>query len=203
MFLSKYDFFRSCTGQKQNFKTNDTNILQNGEFIQKWRNSSITKFRQSQKLSLNLKNPELKNCPKNILGILNLISNEGVERFNSKFPKEITFCQFYGFIKSQPQVVYNKVIPQSSCSCEICEKAVCISKSLSRNKYILPNNLHSLVEQFSCNSTSRSCVYDHTRTVCEALLLNSKDLYCQQVNQQVYQWQKLTTQCKKRPSTHT
>ena len=110
MFLSKYDFFRSCAGQKQNFKTNDTNILQNGEFIQRWRNSSITKFRQSQKLSLNLKNPELKNCPKNILGILNLISNEGVQRFNSKFSKEITFCQSYGFIKSQPQVVYNLAV---------------------------------------------------------------------------------------------
>ena len=42
-----------------------------------------------------------------IFGILNLNSNEGGESSNSKFSKEITFRQLYGFINSQPQVVCN------------------------------------------------------------------------------------------------
>ena len=66
-----------------------------------------------------------------------------------KVAKEITFRQLYGFIKSQPQLVYNKDIPQSSCLCEICENALYVSKSLSRNGHILPSNPHDFVEQFS------------------------------------------------------
>ena len=80
-----------------------------------------------------------------ILAILNLNSNEGAESFNRKFSKEITFRQLYGFIKSQPQLVYNKDILQSSVLCEICENALYVSKSLSRNGHILPSNPHDLV----------------------------------------------------------
>ena len=47
-----------------------------------------------------------------ILGLLNLISNEGVESFNSRFSKEMIFRQLYEFIKIQGQLVYNKDIPQ-------------------------------------------------------------------------------------------
>ena len=121
-----------------------------------------------------------------ILGLLNLISNEGVEIFNSKFSKEIIFRQLYEFIKIQGQLVYNRNISQSSCFCKIYKNAVCISKLLSRNKHVLPNKPNNLVEQSSSNSTSRSCVYDHTRTIRESLVLNLRDFYFHQVNQEVY-----------------
>ena len=132
-----------------------------------------------------------------ILGILNLNSNEGGESFNRKFSKEITFRQLYGFIKSQPQLVYNKDIPQSSCLCEICENALYVSKSLSRNGHILPSNPHDLVEQFSCDSSSRSCMFDHTCNACKSLLLNLSDFDFQQVSQQVYQWNKVDKKVQK------
>ena len=74
---------------------------------------------------------------------------------------------------------------------------VCISKLLSRSKYVLPNNPHNLVEQSSCDSTCRSFIYDHTRTVCESLLLNLRDFYFQQVNQQLYQWQNVDNKVQK------
>ena len=48
-----------------------------------------------------------------ILGLLNLISNNGVESFNLRFSKEIIFHQLYEFIKIQRQLVYNKDIPRS------------------------------------------------------------------------------------------
>ena len=121
-----------------------------------------------------------------ILGLLNLISNEGVESFNSKFSKEIIFRQLYEFIKIQGQLVYNKDISQSSCFFKIYKNAVCYSKPLSRNKHVLQNNLNNLVEQSSSNSTSRSCIYGHTRTICESLVLNLREFYFHQVNQEVY-----------------
>ena len=121
-----------------------------------------------------------------ILGLLNLISNEGVESFNSKFSKEIIFRQLYEFIKIQGQLVYNKDISQSSCFFKIYKNVVCYSKPLSRNKHVLQNNLNNLVEQSSSNSTSRSCIHGHTRTICESLVLNLREFYFHQVNQEVY-----------------
>ena len=96
-----------------------------------------------------------------IPGILYLNSSGGDESFNLKFSKEITFHHHCGFINSQPQLVYNKVFHNL---------AVCVR--LVKTRFTFPNPFQEtdtfyqatsmiLVEQLSCNSNSRSCMYEH------------------------------------------
>ena len=103
---------------------------------------------------------------------------------------KVVFRPLCGFIRSQSQLVYNKDISQYSCLCEICENAVFTFKSLWRNEQVLPNNPNYLVQQFSCNSGSRTCMYDYICAVCESLLLNLRDFgFSKWTSNQ--QWQKV------------
>ena len=133
-----------------------------------------------------------------ITGILNQNDNGDGESFSSRFSKNITFRQLYGFVKSQPQLIYNRDISQSSCLCEICENIVYIAKTLlKQNGHALPQNPHDLVGQFACNSMSRKCMYDHDCAVCQSMLLNENDFDLQLANQQVLQWQKIDKKVQK------
>ena len=64
--------------------------------------------------------------------------------------------------------MFNKNIPQASCLCEICENLIFLAKSMSP-KLNLPiqTNIHSLVEAYSCDSSSKSCMYSTCDECCD------------------------------------
>lgn len=131
-----------------------------------------------------------------IVGILNgLKASEIGESFPTKFSKVIKFQQLYQFIKSHPEFVFNKNIPQSSCLCEICENVNYISKALSRNSQELPNNPHDLVQMFSCDSNNKLCMYDGDCDVCRDSL--NADDFKDAGSYSFYQWQKVDEKIRK------
>ena len=99
-----------------------------------------------------------------LLGIANGVESiqEGCS-FQSSFSRKLKFHELYEFIKSRREYIYNRDIPQSSCLCEICENAVFIAKGVNKkilNKSLLvPTDPHSLVEAYSCQSSSKDCMY--------------------------------------------
>ena len=103
---------------------------------------------------------------RDILEIANGSQEEGVsDTFCFEFDKGLTFRQLYGFFKYHKQYVYNKNIPQSSCLCEVCENVVLLSKGINKalisDEKALPTNPHELVEKFSCDSSSRICMFEN------------------------------------------
>ena len=114
---------------------------------------------------------------------------------------KVVFRPLCGFIRSQSQLVYNKDISQYSCLCEICENVVFTFKSLWRNEQVLPNNPNYLVQQFSCNSSSRTCMYDYICAVCESLLLNLRDFGFNKWTSKSTNGKRLTTRSKKKSLT--
>ena len=64
----------------------------------------------------------------------------------------------YEFIKGHPEFDYNRDIPQSGCLCEICENAVYIAKAMVNVYKGVPANPPHLVEFYTCDSSSKSCM---------------------------------------------
>ena len=64
--------------------------------------------------------------------------------------------------------MFNKNIPQASCLCEICENLIFLAKSMSP-KLNLPiqTNTHTLVKAYSCDSSSKSCMYSTCDECCD------------------------------------
>ena len=78
----------------------------------------------------------------------------------AKFGKELPFRLFYQFIRENKEYVYNEEMPHFSCLCEVCENGALLAKGLERECQAqkIPTNPHSIVEQYSCNSSSEDCM---------------------------------------------
>ena len=96
----------------------------------------------------------------NIANGSSLIKNESSIEFS--FGKKIKFHQLYKYSKSNREYVYNKDIPQSSCLCEICKNVCFVAKALNkkiRSCNMVSTDPHSLAEKYTCNSSSRTCMF--------------------------------------------
>ena len=91
--------------------------------------------------------------------------------------------------------MFNKDTPQTSCLCEICEKLVFLAKSMSP-KLNLPTqkNIQSLVETYSCDSSSKSCLYCDE---CRDTGLKVEDLKDDCTEIQFYQWKRVDKEFQK------
>jgi len=115
--------------------------------------------------------------------------------FFSRFSRKISFRQLYGFVKDHPELVFNRDIPHSSCLCEICENVVYLSKALAQNGKDLPTNPHDLVDQFSCDSSKRECMYTNECDVCK-VAINAEDF--QRLDDRMfYSWKTVDGKVKK------
>ena len=87
--------------------------------------------------------------------------------------------------------MFNKNIPQASCLCEICENLIFLAKSMSP-KLNLPiqTNTHTLVKAYSCDSSSKSCMYSTCDESCDTGL---KVEYFKDDNTEIqfYQWKEV------------
>ena len=87
--------------------------------------------------------------------------------------------------------MFNKNIPQASYLCEICENLIFLAKSMSP-KLNLPiqTNTHTLVKAYSCDSSSKSCMYSTCDESCDTGL---KVEYFKDDNTEIqfYQWKEV------------
>ena len=98
----------------------------------------------------------------NITNGSSLIKNES--SFEFSFGKKIKFQQLYVYIKTNREYVYvyKRDIPQLSCLCEICSNVCFIAEVLNKkieSCNMVPMVPHSLVEKYTCNSSSRTCMF--------------------------------------------
>ena len=59
------------------------------------------------------------------------------------------------------EVAYNSDIPRYSCLCEICENASLLAKGINssfKSTDILSFTAHTLVETYTCDSSSKDCM---------------------------------------------
>ena len=111
---------------------------------------------------------------RDLLEILNgcsLVIQSETDDFPKIFEKELTFRQLYKFLKQHKEFVFNKDIPQASCLCEICENLTFLAKSiLSKVNIPIETNVYSLLEAFSCDSSSKECMYSTCEECCDTRL---------------------------------
>ena len=93
--------------------------------------------------------------------------------------------------------MFNKNIPQASYLCEICENLIFLAKSMSP-KLNLPiqTNTHTLVKAYSCDSSSKSCMYSTCDESCDTGL---KVEYFKDDNTEIqfYQWKEVDKKVQK------
>ena len=97
-------------------------------------------------------------------GILNgnkNVESKNYETFQNTFGKWLEFSLMYDFLKTRKQYIYNKDIPHASCLCEICENVCLLAKGISKSLKNdgLPVNPHDIVEEYACDTSSRSCMF--------------------------------------------
>ena len=117
-------------------------------------------------------------------GTSELLSLQNSSSFVSMFTEKLTFSQIYDFIKSNKQFIFNKNIPHTSCLCDICENVVMLAKGLNNSKRLperIPETPHDLVEQYSCSTDQKSCMYNECTDcsngkLCESLNNADSDL---------------------------
>ena len=131
-----------------------------------------------------------------INGCSGIVQNE-TDDFSTIFDKNLTFRQLYKFLKEHKEFVFNKDIPQASCLCEICDNLIFLVRALSskRTKPIL-SNIHSLIESYSCNSSSKACMYSDCE-VCYDTGLGVEDFTDDCTEIQFYQWKRVDKKVQK------
>ena len=117
--------------------------------------------------------------------------------FPKIFEKELTFRQLNKFPKQHKEFVFNKDIPQTSCLCEICENLTFLAKSISSKVNIpIETNVHSLVEVFSCDSSSKECMYSTCEECCDTRL-KITDFRNEEADIHFYQWKRVNKKVQK------
>ena len=93
-----------------------------------------------------------------------LIEDDDAPNFGDSFGEKLTFSQLYDFVKTHKQFINNKNSPHTSCLCDTCENCVLLTKGLNACKRRFPQRIpetpHDIVENYSCNSTEKSCMFD-------------------------------------------
>ena len=103
----------------------------------------------------------------NLRDLLNILngnevagSTAGVETFDDRFEKPLSFSLLYTFIRNRKQFHYKQNIPQGPCLCEVCENSFLLAKGI--NKCVkgvnLPANPHEIVEKNCYDSSSEDCM---------------------------------------------
>ena len=93
--------------------------------------------------------------------------------------------------------MFNKNIPQASCLCEICENLIFLAKSMSPQLNLpIQTNTHTLVKAYSCDSSSKSCMYSTCDESCDTGL---KVEYFKDDNTEIqfYQWKEVDKKVQK------
>ena len=84
---------------------------------------------------------------RDLLSIINVVDIKGMvvaETYRDSFVYELSFSSLYGFIKAHKQFVFNKVIPQGSCLCEVRENACFLAKGLNKGFTCLCQLIHTI-----------------------------------------------------------
>ena len=93
--------------------------------------------------------------------------------------------------------MFNKDIPQASCLCEICENLIFLAKSLSpKLNLLIQTNIHSLAEEYSCDSSSKYCMYSTCDECCDTGL-RVEDFKDDYTEIQFYQWKRVDKKVQK------
>ena len=99
---------------------------------------------------------------RDLLSIINVVDIKGMvvaETYRDSFVYELSFSSLYGFIKAHKQFVFNRVIPQGSCLCEVRENACFLAKGLNKRFHLsLSTDPHNLVKKNACDLSSASCM---------------------------------------------
>ena len=94
-----------------------------------------------------------------ITGCSGIVQSE-TDNFPTIFNTKWIFHQLYKFLKEHKEFVFNRDIPQTSCLSEICENLIFLAKSMSPKLNLsIQTNIHSLVETYSFDSSSKVCMY--------------------------------------------
>ena len=126
-----------------------------------------------------------------------LIKNES--SFEFSFGKKIKFRQLYEYIKSNREYVYNRDIPQSPCLCEICENVCFIAKASNKkikSCNMVPTDLHSLAEKYTCDSSSRTCMFSENEC-CYFTGVTMEEFPDDSDDVEYYEWAKVDGKVKK------
>ena len=88
---------------------------------------------------------------RDLLSIINVVDIKGMvvaETYRDNFVYELSFSSLYGFIKAHKQFVFNRVIPQGSCLCEVRENACFLAKGLNKRFHLsLSTDPHNLLKK--------------------------------------------------------
>ena len=104
----------------------------------------------------------------------------------------------YEYIKSNREYVYNRDIPQPSCLCEICENVCFVAKALNKkikSCNMVPTDLHSLAEKYTCDSSSRTCMFSKNACYFTGVTMQEFPDNCDDV--EYYEWAKVDGKVKK------
>ena len=86
------------------------------------------------------------------------------QSLETRYGKELTFSQFYDFLKLHKEHTFNSNIPHISCFCKICGNSSFFGKGLNDRKSIFREKFltkpHDLVEKFSCNTDEGECMLE-------------------------------------------
>ena len=107
------------------------------------------------------------------------------------------FRQLYAFLKSRKELVFQRDIPHSSCLWEIWENTLLLSKGITLSaKIAVPNNVQSLIEDFSSNAQSTECMHS-TCVNCSDLELNVDDFHNNKQSITFHQWIRVDSKIQK------
>ena len=108
-----------------------------------------------------------------INGCSGIVQSE-IDDFTAIFDRILTFRQLYKFLKKHKEFVFNKGILQASGLCEICRNLIFLAKYQSLSMSMSPKlnlpiqtNIHSLIEAYSCDSSSKACMYSTCDECCD------------------------------------
>ena len=84
--------------------------------------------------------------------------NSQQESFAKQFGEDLSFIQFYHFVKTKTQIIFQKGIPDTSGLYEMCVNATLMARVVHKDKSGHPKRLHDIVKRYFCNSSITNCV---------------------------------------------
>ena len=94
--------------------------------------------------------------------------------------------------------MYTTDIPQPSCLCEICKNVYFVAKTLNKkikSCNMVPTDAHSLAEKYTCDSSSRTCMFSENECCVTGVTMEEFPDDCDDV--EYYEWTKVDGKVKK------
>ena len=87
--------------------------------------------------------------------------NGQLKILKENFRKELFFSTWFHFDKRKKHIVFQRIMPDTSCLCEIYENVALIARGVRKDKSGYPTNLHDIAVRNSCDSSDTDCIKTH------------------------------------------